>query len=420
MIKRIAGQNKFRYVLIVSLSFMWIVVYLQRINIGALLVDSRFLQELGLMGQTAQQGLLMTVFLLVYSVANIAAVPVSNLLGPRRAVLLGIFIASAAMLAGGWLASFTAILWVRVLLGIGNGIHFPNMSILVKRWFPPHERGLANSMYGVGGCVGMIVAFPLFSAINTRLGWEFSFFIPALLALLCTLPLWLRWISDRPQDNSYILKEEINYITACNQEQEATVSDNGISGAKSMLLNRSFILLCIAYTAFLCSWWGILTWMPQYLVQAREFDMNGTSSNLALAYLMAAVGILTGGRLVDKTKRKSSIAIFALVCVALATLGIALVPSPILAVVFMVMAVGINEFVYPAVWSMLQMLLPDSLMAAGSGIMSGTSNLLSAVSPFIIGWLIQISGSYVLGLLFLVTISACGAVSCVLLYRQGY
>ena len=160
--------------------------------------------------------------------------------------------------------------------------------------------------------------------------------------------------------------------------------------------------------------------MPQYLVQARGFDMNGTSGNLALAYLMAAVGIMTGGRLVDRTKRKSKVAIFALVCVALATLGIALVPSPILAVAFMVMAVGINEFVYPAVWSMLQLLLPDNLIAAGSGIMSGVSNLLSAVSPFIIGWLIQISGSYVLGLLFLVTFSALGALSCVLLYRQGY
>ena len=195
----------------------------------------------------------MTVFLLVYSVANIIAVPVSNRLGPRKALLLGTFIASAAMLAGGWLASFTAILMVRVLLGIGNGIHFPNMSILVKRWFPPHERGLANSMYGVGGCVGMIVAFPLFSAINSRLGWEFSFIIPALLAMLCTIPLWLRWISDSPQDNPYISNEEVIYI--CSYNEQETVSDNGISGQNQCCL-PTFILLCIAYTAFLCSWWG--------------------------------------------------------------------------------------------------------------------------------------------------------------------
>ncbi len=419
MINWIVGRNKFRYLLIVSLSLIWIVIYLQRVNIGELLVDTRFLQDLGLVGATAQQGLLMTVFLLVYSLANIAAIPISNRLGPRRTVLLGIIIASLAMLAGGLAASFAAILLVRVLLGIGNGIHFPNMSILVKRWFPPHERGLANSLYGIGGCLGMMVAFPLFSAINSRWGWEFSFIIPGILALLCTIPLWLYWISDRPQDNPYISAAEVEYITACDQEQHSAISTE-FSGANSILKNSSFILLCIAYTAFLCSWWGLLTWMPQYLVEARAFDMNGTANTLALAYLLATLGILTGGTLVDRSRRKSSIAIFALIGVALATLGIAIIPSPQGAVLFMIMAVTINEFVYPAVWSMLQLLLPDNLMAAGSGIMSGTSNLLSALSPFLIGWLIQFSGSYVLGLLFLVSVSLLGAVSCILLYRQGY
>jgi cyanate permease len=86
----------------------------------------------------------------------------------------------------------------------------------------------------------------------------------------------------------------------------------------------------------------------------------------------------------------------------------------------MIVAVGINEFVYPCVWSMLQSLMPDQMMAAGSGTMSGVSNLLSALSPLAIGWLIQISGSYVLGLMFLVSMSAVGALSCLLLYRQGY
>lgn len=420
MIDWIVGRNKFRYLMTVSLSLIWIVVYLQRVNIGELLVDTRFLQDLGLTGATAQQGLLMTVFLLVYSVANMAAIPISNRLGPRRAILLGILIASLAMLAGGLVASFTAILLVRVLLGIGNGIHFPNMSILVKRWFPPHERGLANSMYGVGGCLGMMVAFPLFSAINSRWGWEFSFFIPGILALLCTIPLWLYWISDRPQDNPHISAAEIKYINAYNQEQQAAVISGEISGANSMLKNSSFILLCIAYTAFLCSWWGLLTWMPQYLVQARNFDMNGTANTLALAYLLATAGLITGGALVDRSRRKSSVAIFGLICVAFATLGIALIPSPQIAVLFMILAIAINEFVYPAVWSMLQLLMPDNLMAAGSGIMSGISNLLSAMSPFLIGWLIQLSGSYVLGLLFLVGVSLLGAASCILLYRQGY
>jgi sugar phosphate permease len=420
MLKRIADQNKFRFLLVISMTLLWVVVYLMRANISALLVDARFLQDLGLQGNNAQQGLLMTVFLIVYSLANMVAIPVNNRLGPRRAILLGVFIAGLAMLAGGWMTTFAAILMIRVLLGLGNGIHFPNMSILVKRWFPPHERGMANSLYGMGGCIGMVIAFPIFSAINTHIGWEYSFIISGLLAMMATFPLWLRWISDSPQDNPHISAAEAAYISSFNQETDGTSAAPAGAGIKALLDNASFWLLCLAYTAFLSSWWGLLTWMPQYLVEARHFDLQGTAHNVTLAYIVSAFGILTGGRLVDKSSHKSKIAIMALLIVALSTLGVALLPSAFWAVVFMIMAVGINEFVYPAVWSMLQALLPDQMMAAGSGTMSGISNLLSALSPVIIGGLIQISGSYVLGLMFLVTMSALGAFSCILLYRKGY
>jgi len=266
----------------------------------------------------------------------------------------------------------------------------------------------------------MVIAFPIFSVINTRLGWEYSFIIPGLLGLLVTLPLWLHWVSDSPRDNPYISAAEAAYISAIDQEtNEPGINKEGV-GVKDLLDNASFWLLCLAYTAYLCSWWGLLTWLPQYLVAARHFNLQGTASNMALAYIVSGVGILIGGRLVDKSLSKSVIAIVALLVVALSTLGVALVPSAFLAVIFMIVAVGINEFVYPAVWSILQILLPDRMIAAGSGILSGVSNLLSALSPVIIGWLIQISGSYVLGLLFLVTMSMLGAISCMLLYRKGY
>jgi hypothetical protein len=89
LLKRIVDRNKFRFLLIISLSLLWIVVYLMRVNIGALLVDARFLQDLALEGKTAQQGLLMTVFLVVYSLANMAAIPISKRLGRGRPLCWG-------------------------------------------------------------------------------------------------------------------------------------------------------------------------------------------------------------------------------------------------------------------------------------------------------------------------------------------
>ena len=398
---------------------MWVLVYLQRTNIGVLLVDQRFLEEMGLVGQAARQGMVMTVFLLVYSLSNMLSVPISNRLGPRRALFLGVVIGVLAMLAGGWVASFAALILVRVILGLAHGIYHPNISLLVKNWIPPQERGTANAVVGVGGCLALVLALPLYSWINYRMGWEYSFIVPGLLGLLAVIPLSLRWVSDQPDNNPYVSAQEASYIAFHNQDDVVKKDELAANpqGVRELLKNSSFWLLTVIYTAFLCSWWGLMTWMPQYLVQARNFDMSGMAGYISLAYAVAVVGILTGGRLVDRVKFRSIIGIAALSCVALATMGIALVPSPIGAVVFMVLAVGINEFVYPTVWAIMQIILPAHLVVTGSGIASGLGNLLSAVSPFIMGWLIQVSGSYVGGLLFLVTFAVVGALCCILLYR---
>lgn len=414
------SQGRYRHIVIIILAVMWILVYLQRTNIGVLLVDQRFLEEMGLVGQAARQGMLMTVFLLVYSLSNMLSVPISNRLGPRRALLLGVIIGALSMLAGGWVASFAALILVRLILGLAHGIYHPNISLLVKNWTPPQERGTANAVVGVGGCLALIVALPLYTWINWGIGWEYSFFIPGLLGLLALIPLGFSWISDQPSDNPYISTQEAQYIVSQNEDSNTSRDESAVDtpGVRELLKNTSFWLLAVIYTAFLCSWWGLMTWMPQYLVQARNFDISGMAGYISLAYAVAAAGILIGGRLVDRVQPRSVIGIAALCGVTLTTLGIALVPSPLGAVVFMTLAIGINEFVYPTVWAIMQTSLPSHLLVTGSGIVSGVGNLLSAISPFILGWLIQVSGSYTGGLLFLVAMAALGAVCCVLLYRQ--
>ena len=206
------GRGVYRYYLVIVLAITWMIIYLQRTNIGMLLVDTRFLEDMNLLGQPAQQGLLMTVFLLAYSLANMLLVPISNRLGPRRTLMWGIAVGSVVMILGGWAASFAAIIAVRMLLGITHGIQYPNLSVLVKIWFPPNERGTANAIYGMGGCIGLALAIPLYGWLIQSWGWEYSFFVPGTLGLVCVVPYLLYWISDRPEDNTYTSSEEVEYI----------------------------------------------------------------------------------------------------------------------------------------------------------------------------------------------------------------
>ena len=167
--------GKYRWSLIIVMALVWVFLYLQRTNISMLLVDYRFLAEVNLLNQPAQQGLLVTMFLLAYAVANMLSIPISSRLGPRRTLMFGIAVGSFVLMLGGWAASFAAILLVRILTGVAHGIQYPNLSVLVKNWFPPEERGTANAIYAMGGCIGPALAMPLFAWLITWFGGNTAF-----------------------------------------------------------------------------------------------------------------------------------------------------------------------------------------------------------------------------------------------------
>ena len=284
-----------------------------------------------------------------------------------------------------------------------------------------HERGTANAIYGMGGCIGPALAIPLYGWLIQSWGWEYSFFVPGVLGLACVVPFLLYWVSDQPDDNPYISDAENSYIKSHLCSAPASENNNDKpEGFSQVLKNKSFWMLCVAYAAFNCSWWGLLTWIPQYLVQARNFDMSGMTSYVTIAYIVAVIGVFAGGRLVDYAQNKSVVGLVALSGVALATFGISAIPSSTGAIICIVLAVGINEFVFPTVWSILQGITPGRLMATGAGVISGIANLFSAATPFIMGFLIQVTGSYASGLMFLVVMAILGALSCLALLRQGH
>jgi len=134
-------SNKYRYQLAFLMFVLWVLVYWQRVNVTILLVDNAFLTDMGLVGESAKQGLLMTVFLFSYSLSNILGAPLGDWIGPRKTMLAAMVVCSLAMFLGGLASGLMMILAARLILGIGQGIYYPTQSILVKKWFPLSERG---------------------------------------------------------------------------------------------------------------------------------------------------------------------------------------------------------------------------------------------------------------------------------------
>src|SRR5262245_28047388 len=80
------SKQRFNVVAILFIGIM--VAYLDRVNVSVLGADKQFLQYMGIEGQPIQIGLMMSVFLAVYGVANVVLGPLGAYLGPRKSMAI--------------------------------------------------------------------------------------------------------------------------------------------------------------------------------------------------------------------------------------------------------------------------------------------------------------------------------------------
>ena len=164
-----------RVILVLILFLTLLVAYLDRVNVSVLMADNSFLTDMGIKGQPVQMGLLMTSFLVAYGLSNVITGPIGDWLGPRKAMSISILFWVIAVSFGAMSSTFAIMLLSRVILGVGEGMHWPMQSTFVKNWFPPHERGKANSVWLLGLMVGPAVAMPAFTAVIGEWGWRISY-----------------------------------------------------------------------------------------------------------------------------------------------------------------------------------------------------------------------------------------------------
>ncbi|HPT69870.1 MAG TPA: MFS transporter [Syntrophomonas sp.] len=410
--------KKARYMIIYLMVAMYFVVYLQRTNISILLVDPVFLEYMGLVGKSGMQGFIMTAFLLPYAFTNMFVSPLGDKIGPRKTMLLGTLIAVFGTLAGGIAPTFVLLLVSRLILGVGHGIYYPTLSIFVRNWFVPQERGLANALIAVGGVSAPLVAMPLFTWLIGSYSWKSTFFIVAILGVIAALPLMLRIITDGPDDNTHITDEEKNLIAAqAVQQREADNSDQG--AMLNVLKTLDFWLITASYLAYLSIWWGLFTWLPQYLMMARGFSLQSLGWISSLPYACAAVAVLISGSLSDRLGKRALLGVIFLSATTLCLLATPSVSSPYICVALMTLSVGLDVAFYPVAWAILQSKLPANLIGAGSGMMNGICNLCSAFTPFLMGLLIESTGLYDAGIYLLAGFGFMGVVCSGVLLKRG-
>jgi ACS family D-galactonate transporter-like MFS transporter len=169
-------------------------VFINYVDRGNLSIAAPMLKdELGL--SASQLGILLSSFYWTYGFFQILAGWLVDRLNVNWVMAIGFFLWSAATSATGFVHGFTALLVVRLILGIGESVAYPSYSKILAKYFPESQRGFANSLIASGLASGPAFGMLLGGMLMARFGWRSFFIVVGLTSLVWLLP-WFRWVRD--------------------------------------------------------------------------------------------------------------------------------------------------------------------------------------------------------------------------------
>ena len=412
-----------RIVLLGILCLTLMISYFDRVIVSVLAANDSFLIEMGIKGASVRIGLMMSAFLAAYGLSNVLLSPLGDFLGPRKAMIISIVLWFVSMFTGAIGQVFYMIIASRIILGVGQGMHYPMQSVFVKKWFPVQERGRANAVWLIGQSLAPAAAMPIFAWAIVEFGWRSSFWGCAVAGLI---PLYLVWrqTTDTPRQHKRVNAMELQTIEAgLGQEELADDAADKLPFWRSVgtfATNYRYWLLVMWYAGMTCIFWGLVSWVPSYLKDARHFSWTQMGWMSSLPFLFGIMAKVISGWLSDYVGRRAPFCFVGMLCSATGIYFGAVVENNVASAFLLAFAMGGNMLGTVAAWTLLQTIVPGKTVSTAAGLMNGISNGLSALSPVMIGFFIALTGGYSGGLFFLVGLTFIGLITSLILMLQKY
>jgi MFS transporter, ACS family, D-galactonate transporter len=389
---RSGGMNR----VLVLLGFSVFINYIDRANLSVaapLLKD-----ELGL--SHAQLGLLLSAFFWTYACMQILAGWLVDRFEVKWVLAIGFFLWSLATAFTGALHAFSALLVIRIILGVGESVAYPAYAKIFANHFVESQRGFANSIVGAGQSLGPAVGILFGGTLVAHFGWRPFFFVLGLVSLFW-LPPWLRWMPRTAATGRLDMKQG--------------------PGLAEIVRHRSTWGTWIGH--FCCNYffYFLLTWLPYYLQSERHFSPYGMARIGGATFLLAALSSPICGWLSDRwissgatvTRVRKTFMGVGMACNGLFLVGCAGASNKLLVVLLLLSGASFG-LVSSNLNAITQTLAGPHAVGRWMGAQNFVANLAGAVAPALTGFLVGRPGHFYWPFLITSVITWIGAADYVL------
>jgi MFS family permease len=318
-----------------------------------------------------QAGMLGTSALLISSVGGWLAGVLADRYGRVRVLQLTIVWFALFTFLSGFTQTFTQLLTVRGLQGLGFGGEWAVGSVLMGESIRTKYRGKAvgtvQGGWAIGWGISALCYTVFFSLLPSELAWRAMFWIGILPALLVF----------------YIRK----HVPETEAFQHAHIVRRG--GAMRIFapaILRTTLLVSLVSLGAQGGYYAITTWLPLYLKSTRGLTTLDTGRYLAVVIAGSFMGYMTAAYLTDRLGRKGTLILFA-ACSLLTV--ISYTNAPIGNSVMLILGFPLGFFAsgtFSPMGAFLTELFPTPLRASGQGFSYNLGRGAGALFPTFIGF----------------------------------
>jgi ACS family D-galactonate transporter-like MFS transporter len=377
------GRRRWGIALLLGVGVL--VNYFDRVNLSV--AQEALHRDFGL--TNASFGVLSSAFNWTYALLQLPMGALLDRFGVRTLGCIGTLLWSVASFGSALSPGLRPFFASRLLLGIGEAPTFPGNAKAIGYWFPRNERSLATSLFDGAAKLGPAIGVLMMGALTIRYGWRVSFAITGLISLLFFAAFYLFYRD--PADDKRLSDEERLFIQAGGANRAETMATAPGASIGYLIQRRKILGLVLGFFAYNYVFYLALYWLPSYF--RSLVDQQHSIVYTSVVWLFAAAcDVLVGGLLVDTLikRGRSETAVRQTVLIVGTVLGLCIVGAqkthnPMVAIVWISIALGGLAAAAPVGWSIPSLIAPRNSVGRVGGILNFGNQLAGIFSPIVTG-----------------------------------
>lgn len=387
----------------------YVAAYLDRVNISfaklQMLSALRFSETV--------YGLGAGIFFVGYFLFEIPSNVILHRVGARRwiaRVMLTWAVVSAAMV---FVRTPTSFYVLRFLLGVAEAGFFPGMILYLTYWYPAPRRARIIALFMTAIPIAGVIGGPLSGWILKHMtgvrglgGWQWLFLIEAIPSLALGVVVLVH-LDDSIHGANWLTSEEKDLLANRISDDQKQISSHALWDG---FTNSRVWLLAVVYFCLIAGLYGAGFWIPTLIKR------SGVASPLAIGMLTVvpnaagAVAMVAISRASDAAReRRWHLVIPALIGAAGWLVTVRYGAHSAVALLGMTLAMAGVTASLSQFWCLPTAILAGAAAATGIALINSIGNLAGFVSPSVMGWIIDRTGSTDLGIYALAVVMVIGS-----------